>query len=213
MKFKLVLIALLFTKICHGQQQLDKGAKILGGSIGINNSSIENFDYNSTTKSLNISPYFGYFPNDNLAIGMYLIFSSSENSRTNLINSTPADWNETTQQMIGFAPFVRYYMPISAKFKFFGQLNAYNGFGKSESKFSSVNQGISGKLDIRQFGVAVLPGFAFFATKKLALEGSFNVINYNKYRFYLGDTEIQNNDNFNFTFGDLNPNIGLSYSF
>lgn len=186
---------------------------MVGGSIGITNTSVENIEYNSVSKSLSISPFFSYFPNDNLSIGMYFIFSSTENSRTNILNGSVSDSNKNTQQMVGLAPFIRYYMPMSPKFKFFGQLNVFNGFGTSKTDFSSSQQGVSGTIDIRQFGAAILPGFSFFANKNIGLECSFNAISYNKYKFNVGDMEIQNNDSFNFSLGDFNPNIGISYSF
>lgn len=213
MKYKLLFFSLLVSNFCFGQYDVDKGAKIIGGKIGYNRTNTNNFDYTSLNTSHEISPFIAYFPQDRLAIGLHIIFSGTTEKRTNLVNAVPNNWNETQQQMVGLSPFIRYYIPIGPKLYFYGQFNAYNGFGTSETNFSNPSFGNSGKLDIRQFGIAVIPGFSFAATNRLKIGVSINMLNYNRYKFYLGDTLIQKYDNANFGFGDISPTVGISVNF
>lgn len=213
MKFRLILMLSLLARFSFAQYQTDEGQKILGGQIAINTSTIENDSQKTVNNVYTISPYVGYFPNNNLAIGLQLIYTSSLNDSRNLNNGTEVDLSKTKQNMMGLSPFIRYYVPVGPKMKFYGQVNAYNGFGTAVTDYSSQTSGYTSDLDVSQFGVSVTPGFTFFVTSKLGIDASFNLMNYNKYRFKSGDLEIQNNDSFSFKVGDLVPNFGATFFF
>lgn len=213
MKTRLVILFFLLANICFAQFQTDLGSKYVGGNFSFNSTKMNHITQSSKTNSYTLAPYFGYFPKDNTAIGIQFFFTNSKTDNAAINNGNVVGTDLTHQNITGISPFIRQYVPIGPKFLFFSQLNAYSGFGTAKTTSLSGTTSQNTELDISQFGASISPGFTYFASKKIALEFSFNLINYNKYRFKSGDIEIQTNDSFSFKFGEFTPAMGASFYF
>lgn len=123
-------------------QQLQKGSILLGGSVGINNTSIEG----SSFTLFNASPMAGFFLSDNFALGgkiNFLLLASEGESSSSL----------------ALGPAARYYFTQSGKNCFFGQVDT--GIQIEE---------LGGDGDpLFQFGIGI--GADFFLNDHVAIEG------------------------------------------
>ncbi len=91
----IILILGTFSLNTLHAQHVSSGSIMLGGSLGFESTSVQNSDDN--LNRLTISPNVGYFPLDNLGLGLNL----------GIISSTQGEF-KTTQTFIG--PFARYYV-------------------------------------------------------------------------------------------------------
>jgi outer membrane protein len=151
----LMLLAFsLFT--LKGFTQTEKGIINFGGTVDFSTTK-STTSISTTSSTFGIGPRVGYFILDNLNIGSSLSF-----------RHTKANDFKTNQFSV--APFVRKYGSLSDAFKIFGQFSV---------PFSVRNEKISSsEYKFRSVGVNLSPGFAFFPTKKIALEFSFTGISY-----------------------------------
>lgn len=134
-----VLLALI-TSIA-AKAQTDKGTMSIGGDISYQTTSFSGGGSSTTTS---LSPSFGYFLSDRLALGLSLGISNT--------STTGSPSTSTTS----IAPFIRYYKFTSEnKFAFFvhGQIGYSTTTGQS---------GVT--------SVSVRPGFAYFFTPRWGLD-------------------------------------------
>ncbi|MFW0718826.1 outer membrane beta-barrel protein [Pedobacter sp. N23S346] len=226
MKKQLLTIAVLCAVAFTVNAQTEKGDNLIGGSISYSSDkrTPENLNNLTSQKSTNISitPRFGHFVSNNVAIGLSVGYIRSKNFyESNL--STPTSiliYNtESTNETFNIGPFVRYYVNIVDKFKFFGQGNAFFAFGKSVSVDGGSITVIprSTKYKTTIYGAAINPGFAFFPTKRWAFEFSFPLVSYNNYKMKDDGNNVSSqayqNEGFQFGFDSFNPSIGLNYHF
>ena len=125
-----------------------------------------------------------------------------------LISTTITQSQKQNSTNIG--PFIRYYIDISEKFKLFGQFNANVGFGKIEQTNSNSTVGKN-----TTYNANITPSFAFFPTKKIALELGFGVISYN-HSTTKSNAEAyaeSKQEGFQFGFDSLNPSLGINFHF
>ncbi len=76
-------------------QYVSTGSTMLGGSLGFESADVDDSDENLNV--LSIAPNLGYFPVDNLGLGLNLAF----------ISYTQGDWKDTYTSI---GPFARYYL-------------------------------------------------------------------------------------------------------
>lgn len=116
MKKIILSIAVMVAVNSASFAQTNKNNWLAGGSAGFSSSKINDY----TESVISISPDFGYFVIDDLALGAMVSFTSDK----------PKDGNAATNFMA--APFVRYYfVPLGANAKLFGQGSF--GFGSTKS--------------------------------------------------------------------------------
>lgn len=236
MKSKLLLAVALCAMVFTANAQTEKGKSFINGSVGFGSNKSGNEDnennslYNFTNdgRSFNISPSFGHFFSDNLAIGIGLGYNNSRNTTDN--SSLNNNYNYISSRIekletFSIGPFVRYYVDITHEFKFFGQLNTVIGFGNGNTSgnetsyyFTNPNpaaQSIEVDRDYKSktYSASINPGFAFFPSKRWAIEFSFPLINYNKMKIKEQNLYIQKNENFSFATSSFNPSIGINFHF
>jgi long-subunit fatty acid transport protein len=106
---------------------------------------------------MTFQPAISYFIKDNLALGLVVGLASSK--------SQVAGVDDSKKTGLAVAPSVRYYMPISNRFKFYGQLLVPIG-----SEKTIVDQGATVDVKAQTMGVNLIPGFAFFPSQKISVE-------------------------------------------
>lgn len=226
MKKQLLSLAMLCAVAFASNAQTEKGDNLIGGSIYYTKDkrTPENLNNLNSLDQTNfgIIPRFGHFVSTNLAIGLSAGFSRNkvfyESSFYNGTGTLVSN-SETTNKNFNLGPFVRYYVNIVDKFKFFGQANAFVAFGNSISQDGGSVTVIprSTRYKTTSYSVAANPGFAFFPTKHWAFEFSFSLLSYNKYKVKddgnnVGSQAYQN-EGFQFGLDSFNPSLGLNYHF
>lgn len=236
MKSKLLIMGVLCAVAFTANAQTEKGKNFINGSVGFSssdkdfgtingNSALSN--YATKTKNFNIMPNFGHFVSNNLAIGLgigYQNIKTTNISSDFTISSINYSSQISKQNSINFAPFIRYYINVVEKFKFFGQFNPSIGFGKGEylnsQSYSSGSQIINNSSEsdykFTTYGAAINPGFAFFPSKRWAIEFSFPLISYAKIKPKDQGTNsvvLGTSEDFNFATSSFNPSIGFNFHF
>ena len=98
MKKTILIFTLLLLTVSNTQGQTVKGGKLLGGTAS--------FKLDSGDFSLDVYPDFGYFINENLALGSSAAISIVDDGH-----------------FIGISPLARYYFGKNDKTRFFGHAN------------------------------------------------------------------------------------------
>ncbi len=199
MKKTLFILAMMAIGVSAFAQQ---GSKWLGGALTLNSSEDED---GLKSSGFSISPRFGYYLNDNWAIGIGFGYSTStvENSEV----------SETNTSGIGIVPFVRYNCVEAGKFVFFGQ--AELGFMSYESEVDP-SFGPNVKTEYSTTGLSLNPGVAYNINESFAIE--LNMPNIFNYYSYSGDRD---GSGMSFAFNSgysiqnyfLNPTFSFIYKF
>jgi hypothetical protein len=155
--------------------QTGKGTLLLGGSLHYSLDSRESPPVNSPQNKFrhsdfNVQPGFGYFIQDNLAIGTGLIYNLSRTHSNGAV--------QEKGHGLGINPFLRYYKFIGEKVALFGQ------GGASLTKFTYRNQlldpsgGIAGTR--QELYATIMPGLSFFPTSRLGLQFTLGQLQWGK---------------------------------
>jgi hypothetical protein len=156
-----LIMALCFFALSVTEAQVNKGRVLLGVStsfsyvnygsdlmsidfskIKFKANSIENLDPDIIkVTTFNLSPRFGYFFMNNLALGLNLSIGSSVDK--------PESGGKNTMTTFGLGPFVRYYIPGSKVMPFF-EINSL--FGSISEKYKDANYSSSSKNSMSSIG-------------------------------------------------------------
>lgn len=194
-KIFILVCAAAFVTTC-ANAQTSAGSMMVGGGIEFTSVSYEGGSTNERNE-VTFSPAFGYFINDNLAIGTSLTLSSGREGTGS---------NKTVTSSFGLGPFVRYYKFTSNEsFAFFGQAVLSFQTGKTDPAAGGVT-----KNSAVQFSVA--PGAAYFFNEHWALELSIAGFIFSSY------DPNKNNDNDKINrvelgLNSLSPSVGFRYHF
>ncbi len=228
MKPQLFIMAALCAIGLAANAQTEKGKRFINGSIGFTSnknsqtvSASPTYSTEQKTEAFNIVPRFGYFVADNWTIGLGAGYSRSK-STANTVNSTSSAIilaSQTAKQHVfSIEPFVRKYVDVADKFKFFGELNIGVGFGKAVNRAvygAPINSDQEDSYKLTSYGAALAPGFAFFPSKKWAIEFSFPLANYRKTKpkDVSNGLSIPTSETFTFATESFNPSIGFNFHF
>ena len=166
-----------------------KGDKYLSGMIGYNSAS--NSD-NSKSKKFEVSPRFGYFINDFVAVGGRLGYS--QNTGKNSSGDKIIDNTAFTIEAFG-----RYYLLPGSRFSLFGELGV--GFGSIKNINKNKTNGVN---------VGVTPGLSYFINQHFAVEFAIGVLSYETVK---RDGASGSTDNFSVGVDLENINFGFIYKF
>lgn len=205
MKKLILSITAVIAIISVSTAQTEKGKILLGGTASYQ-SSKSDADGAKAAENLNLLPNIGYFVADNFAVGTGVGYSYSK-----------ADVASVAGQNEAFvvSPFGRYYVPLTEKFKFFGQASVPMAFGTVKATDANGDTG-SKTGSSTSIGVAVSPGFAFFPTSKIGIEFAFNGASYNSYKVKdSNDNDVKGAGSEDFSIGTsfFTPQIGVQFHF
>jgi hypothetical protein len=209
--------------------QTEKGKILLGGNIDYNHGKSESIyqfpqdqsvslQNKNTFNSFSIGPNVGIFIKDNFAVGLGLTYSHGESnangSQVNYQNGMPyLKYSTSTNKsdLFGINPYARYYVGLTDKFKFFGQLTAHLAKGTQKGLYSSLDT-TSLKYQVTAIDFNFQPGLAFFPIKRLSIQLSTVVLNYS----HMETKNKLNNDKssenkFGFNADTLSPTLGLMF--
>ncbi|NQX37654.1 outer membrane beta-barrel protein [Pedobacter steynii] len=223
MNKKLIIAAALCGLALGSHAQTEKGNFLLGGSFSF--TSQKKNEGQPRTNSFGAGPQFGYFIGNNFAIGLGLGYFYAK--RKPFVEYTQYEGQSIRNAVDGYqshgitiSPFIRYYVPLGTKFKFFGAFSANVRDQRDKYIRENKNSNPNGAT-MKSYGLALAPGFAFFPTKKLAIEFSTNLFSYNRLKWsnYSRSASGQmvtnefSNDQVYFGLTTIQPAIGLNYHF
>ena len=202
----LIVAATLATVVASAQTKM-----WIGGTAGFSTQTkgalLSTADDAKTTGGT-FGPQFGYWVNDNIAVGLGLSYSSSD-------TKTGSASDKTT----GFAvkPFARYYKKMD-KFALYGELSVGIGSGKH-----TTNTGVSGASDVsndsKSMNVNLGPGVQYWFTDNWSMNTSIGLLGYRSNTDVKGASDASGNQvdrtDSGIVFGlDMTTlNFGLNYHF
>jgi hypothetical protein len=228
MKKQLLTLVAVCAIAMAANAQTEKGDNLVGGSIGFSYDKREPLNSGTTfatsnSKSFNIAPRFAHFFGKNLAVGLQVGYAKNKTNSTSTYfqgNGSLQFSNSTTNSnSFNAIPYIRYYVDVADKFKFFGEGDFGVAFGKTKYNYAYSGDNISQttSYNTTQYLASVNPGFAFFPSKKWAIEFSFPLISYNKYKqkddSINVNSEASSNESFTFAFSSFSPSIGFNFHF
>lgn len=169
-----------------GYSQINKGSRLFGTDLNFNISNNKySYDHNSASKSsgqyVHISPGFGYFIANNLALGVSSGYSFSKTKSTSGYPNGNNIFSNYSSHQFSLMPFIRYYKPLGEKFAAFLQANA--GYKYGTGKSTSTHQGAanissSSAGNSQALQTNLMMGFTYFVSNKFALETSLKSAEY-----------------------------------
>jgi hypothetical protein len=158
---KIVLSIAACLTIVLANAQFKQGTMLIGGSFGVSSVTDKNKTDNVTvvngrTTSISLSPQFGYFVIDNLAVGGNLDLALSKYKQ-----KAGSEFNSTGSQF-SFGPFVRYYFSPGIF------VHGAFGLGAARNKYTSVSNSGNQKYGLASYTLAV--GYAYFLKDNVAIE-------------------------------------------
>jgi len=230
-KFLLTLLA--FSTLISGYSQTEKGKMFLGGQFNLSGNTNSMSDtlsrYDNHSLNFVITPNFGYFIADNLALGVSLDFgvdhSNNHFENTNLATLFRTNTNSINNSYTyGIGGFARYYVNITDHFKL--HINGGLNYSHRTDKRSSLSNDTGDlnstsikdyqEFQLNSFTLEVSPGLVYFVTPRLGIQAAFGNLNFK----HSSSKDITaSNDNY-FRSNDyglnLNPStlsLGLNYYF
>ncbi|MDQ7916716.1 outer membrane beta-barrel protein [Mesonia sp. MT50] len=167
-----------------------EGDMFISGSFGIGTTKEPD---DSKENSFNISPRFGYFVNERIAVGAQAGYSNQK-----VEDSNGFDVVDNSTFTVGV--FGRYYFMPAQRFSFFGEL----GLGYGTTKDINDNK-------VNGINVGVAPGLSYFVSKHFALEATFGILGYNSVKRDASGAEATKSFDFGVNMDDIN--LGLIYKF
>ncbi|MBB3699524.1 hypothetical protein KMW28_24640 [Flammeovirga yaeyamensis] len=174
---------------------IPKGQWMVGATFNYSEHVNDNYQFLILNKwdgagyTLKVSPFFGYFLKDNLAIGGRVTYQRQELRIDNLQLDLGDDINLSVQgmteqaQMVYSTFFMRNYISLGKgnRFGIFNEVSLSYGYGQSKSMHME-----DGPHDIRglysnthEFNIGLSPGMVAFVNNNLALEVKMDVIGFN----------------------------------
>jgi outer membrane protein len=191
--FPLVLVV---AASVYSHAQTASGKRMAGGTLHYSSYS-HRTGTASVSKSFTISPTFGYFFQDNFAIGSGITLERSRSG---------SGAGRSTSNMFSVGPFARYYKYSSnERFAFFGQAAFHFGFSSGHTASGDVTRG-------RATTFILSPGAAYFLTEHWAVELLLTGL-----LLRSGNSDVSNRstryNTFYFDIRSFSPELGFHYHF
>jgi outer membrane protein len=155
----LLLTTFLLLSAMLVDAQISRGTMMIGGSVEFNSEKYKTeengqTDTNVTSTSFTLSPEFGYFVVDNLALGAGI-------GLYNTVSKNNAADSKNVNTGIAVTPFVRYYL---GNVFFHGQA----GFGSGKNNYERPGFESEGKSSFTNWNLGA--GYAIFLNDNVAIE-------------------------------------------
>lgn len=171
---------------------IPKGQWMLGTTFSYSEHEDDNYkflvikDIESTGYTFKVSPFFGYFIRDNVALGGRFTYNRTYTDLGNLSLDMDDDLNfdisdvKYLEHSFSGTVFIRTYMPIggSKVFGLFNEARATYGYGQGKNS-SGVNKDYTGTYQtINSLEIGMAPGLTAFITNFAAVEVSVGVLGF-----------------------------------
>lgn len=181
---KKILFGLLTTLVfLTGYAQTDQGNMFIGGTLNFGTSSFLNPDstgyFKGNSFDFSIAPEFGYFVEDNFAIGATIFFGTS-NAKSNDVFFSGVRTQKVSEIGFGGGIFGQYFIELNKDLylTFKGTLGYYNIIGETSVTTpgflgSPETTTIGLRSSINQLSFTVIPSIEYFVNDNLSLSLGF----------------------------------------
>ncbi|WP_158542189.1 outer membrane beta-barrel protein [Pedobacter chinensis] len=217
MKPKLIVMALLCAISWRSYAQTEKRTGFAGLSLSFGTSK-----QNNSTPSLNTftaTPRGGYFLANNLAIGLEIPLNLSK-----LRGEYYTKWDEKEGRYknvngikefsFGLSPFLRKYINVKDRFKFFAQANLLlqiNTFNRLD------DQGYLIRTDARAkgWGASLTPGFTYLLSDDSSIDFSFPILTFFHQNYYAEESlyNFDRKNNLRLALDNFTPTFTINFHF
>lgn len=191
-----------------------KGDVFIMGSAGFSTTSTGDVKDNT----FNFSPRAGFFVSPNIAVGLAVGFTGTNNEVTDVNGAGVVTTTDRTISEFSIGAFGRYYFMPASKFSVFAELGVNVLMGKDELEETETigNTTLTTTFDAKSngFNVAAAPGISYFISDSFALEAKWGLLAYRTTEPDLPEgftSESTDRFDFNLNFDALS--IGLLYKF
>lgn len=220
---KLLTIAMLCASALATHAQTEKGKFIVGGTIGYSSTKYDNEQNDNKQTNLDLLPSAGFFVSENLALGLGIGYSRNVNEidyKADITIHLAYYMRKDISDYFTISPFIRHYVNISEKFKFFSQFSVPMKWGTKKYEIDHKNPAADvipdSKSKTTSIGVGIEPGLVYFPAKKIGIQLSVAGLSYiwnkteNKADSFSSD---QKSHAFNLGTNFLAPKIGVQFYF
>ncbi|MCS6916858.1 MAG: outer membrane beta-barrel protein [Chitinophagales bacterium] len=211
--FSLVATALVLFA-CNSYGQMKAGDYYVGGGLSLMSSNVKEkiggvtYDVGNSFE-WSVLANAGYFVTDKLALGLQAGFSHF--SLTSESYYDPDEELTEITSLFSASPYARYFLMFSERVGFIGTLGMEIGTGNNKEKISNSTDITS---RIRQIGVGLTPGLAFFPSHNISLEATFGFLG------YVSEAELDPDDDdrvvsssWGLSFNSLRPGLQMGFSY
>lgn len=224
----------VFDRGIQNQTFIPKGQWMLGSTFSYSEHEDNNFsflgvlqDIESLGYSFKVSPFFGYFIKDNIAVGGRFAYKRSYTDLGNISLDLGDDMNFSLSDVkyleheISTTGFIRTYMPIG-KSKVFGLFNEARityGYsqGKNTSGVMNTEEYTGTYQTVNKLQIGMCPGLTAFITNFAAVEVSVDILGFDiKWIDQVTDqveTGSRRNSSANFKIDLFSINLGINFYF
>jgi hypothetical protein len=188
---KKVLFIAAFAAISFtSSAQFAKGDSYISGGVGFSQAKTGS----ASTSNYAISPNYGYFVTNNIAVGVGLGFGGSTAKNAAGVKTVDAS-------ALSAGVFARYYTTPAKAFSFFGNLGV--NYTSGTDKIPATDVKTTG------FGIAIAPGISYFVSNRLAIESTIGSLGYSTSKTDVTGAVSTNNLGLNLNLSSIS--FGLVY--
>ena len=221
-----ILFAVFLMQTAYSQTE--KGKMFIGGQLSLTRNTNSVLDslisIDNNTGGFSISPDFGYFIKDNLAIGATLSFETSDqtqNYNDYQFSSSTKTINKYNTTSYGVGLFARQYYNITGNFKFYlnGGINYEYQTTMTSTKFTNPypnNYPYNQENHINNYSINITPGLVYFISPKIGIQTTFGSLNYCYSTSKILNVKYDNHgntSNYGFNLNLSSFALGLNYYF
>jgi hypothetical protein len=223
MKSKILFIIALSVFAFKASAQTEKGQNVVGLIASYEKSSSNDMRTWTTKRDFSARASYGHFFLKNLVVGFTLGYSDGKSEIPNpdlieLIGATNYRYvqgmglTRTFNHHVSLGPYIRHYVNLSEKFKFYSELTASIGFGKQSNDyyFMGVTPYSGG---YRNYNATLNAGAAFYPTKRIGIELGVNVLSYSRSRTDYGVNRDELSKDFSVGLNNFRPMLGVNFHF
>jgi hypothetical protein len=178
-----LLIAGILT-FCTVHAQIKKGQVQLGGSLSFYTGSAKFGNYSNNSTNVTISPAFGMAVQDNLVLGISLLYGHN-----------PMKYGDPQYEsgfdQYGGGIFVRRYKPIGKSFSVFMQWDLLGEYDHTNTGYK--DSVVYSNVKIYNFNTGLYPGIAYNISRRVQVETSLPYLIYVNYQRNKAEGENYNN--------------------
>ncbi len=172
----LLLTSFTILSFTFSHAQLQKGTMLLEGTFNVSgNSMTDEFnlfgglnDFELRNNSIAIAPRIGWFTNNNLLLGVGLLFQNNTSKNFNFFNGTQSVVFITRNNLYSINPYFTKFSPLTDKLYLTTSVNVLIGFGSENAELGDQEQA----ADVFQAGLNIVPGLTYFISEKWGLQAS-----------------------------------------
>ena len=182
-KYFYLLIAGILT-LCTVHAQIKKGDVQLGGSLSFGTGSTKNYNYTNKSTNVTVSPSFGMAVQDNLVIGVSLLYGHNPTKYGN-------PQYEYGSDQYGGGIFARRYRSIGKSFSVFMEWNLVGQYEHTNSGYTDSL--VNSNVRTYNFSTGLYPGIAYNISRRVQVETSLPYLIYANYQHSKAEGESYNN--------------------